>query len=83
MFLVEKGKELLQLIRAVNPWALLFWTIYVDGVLALIYALMQVVHGIEAKDKASMKRASLGFVVALVLILVKLLAYRLGWFGLS
>lgn len=83
MFLVEKGKELLQLIRAVNPWALLFWTIYVGGVLALIYALMQVVHGIEAKDKASMKRASLGFVVALVLILVKLLAYRLGWFGLS
>ncbi len=83
MFLVEKGKELLQLIRAVNPWALLFWTIYVCGVLALIYALMQVVHGIEAKDKASMKRASLGFVVALVLILVKLLAYRLGWFGLS
>ncbi len=83
MFLVEKGKELLQLIRAVNPWALLFWTIYVCGVLALIYALMQVVHGIEAKDKASMKRASLGFVVALVLILVKLLAYRLCWFGLS
>ena len=83
MFLVEKGKELLQLIRAVNPWALLFWTIYVGGVLALIYALMQVVRGMEAKDKASIKRAILGFAVALVLILVKLLAYRLGWFGLS
>ncbi len=83
MFLVEKGKELLQLIRAVNPWALLFWTIYVCGVLALIYALMQVVHGVETKDKASMRRAMIGFAVALVLIIVKLLAYRLGWFGLS
>lgn len=83
MFLIEKGKELLQLIRAVNPWALLFWTVYVCGVLALIYAVMQVVHGAEAKDRDAMKRAAIGFAAALVLILVKLLAYRLGWFGLS
>ncbi len=79
MFLVEKGKQLLQLIKAVNPWALLIWTVYVGGVLLLIYALMQLVHAAEAKDRDSVKRALLAAAAAAVLLVLKPVAYSLGW----
>lgn len=65
--------EILKLLHSLNPLALLLMLIYVAGVVLLIYSLMQLVHGFEAKDEAFRKRGRKFLGIALLLLLARVL----------
>lgn len=71
-------KELLDRIRAINPLDFVDMLFYVAGVVLLIYAVMQLVHGLEGKDAAFRKRGLLFSVISLVLVLQRLVLRYLG-----
>lgn len=71
-------KELLNRLKAVNPLDLLDMLLYVSGVVLLVYAVMQLIHGIEAKDRSVIKRGIVFLFISLLLVVQRIIIKRLG-----
>lgn len=69
-------RELLQRLRTVNPLDFFDLLFYVAGVVLLIYALMRLVRGFEAKDRSIQRSGFRILALSLLFILQRLLLRR-------
>lgn len=67
------GDRTRALLSSVDPMDLLLMILYVCGVVLLIYAIMQLVHGLEARDRAFLRRGCLFLILSALLMLGRVL----------
>ena len=63
--------QLIDAVRKVNLLYLFVMILYVSGVCLLVYAIMQLTHGLEGKDQSFIRRGIKFLIISVLLLVIR------------